>query len=263
MKKIISLMLALGTVGLANAGESVGSAKTTATIQSTCSIEANPIGFGVVSTPLMMQQSQSEMNIKCSNASAYTVDLAYGGIYGEGTSNSEYKLRYNWSNSSASQFDIYNNLGVKTGWISCGFGSQYGSVYLGNPIAGTLYGYTTTNTWVQDTKGVCTSDSTKSGTYPKGWVGSYSDTSGQPVGGPAYNYGVMIGASKGHTLAYSINLPGDSNKIWNNGNNSYNSTGNGDFQSIILVAKIIPENSGKPYPAPDIYLDTITAIISY
>ena len=262
MKKIIISILGLNAIALVNAGESVVNLKSTATMQATCSITVSPIGFGVVSTPLMSQSTQSEMSVRCSNASSYTIDLAYGGVYGQGISDSGYTMEYYSKSASSIQHEIRHSSGVSQGTIACGYASAIGQVYFQTTNIANLYGYTTTG-WQPDSKGACISNNTAVGTYPKGWVGVYNLPGKQSIGGSGYAYGVMNGMSKGDKLAYSIQVPGDSTKVWNAGNNSYKSSGNGEFQIIPVVAKIVPDNSGSKYPAPDMYLDTITAVISY
>ena len=265
MKKIMIILWGISLLGLANANEQIGELKSTATMNATCSISANSINFGVVATPLMIQTASNEMAVKCSNESAYTIDLTYGGIYGQGSSGSGYNIAHSYEFVYENQYTIYNNAGIVQGTITCGFGGAYtGKVHFSNTTIANLYGATWTPNVSQDISGACISNNTRSGTYPKGWVGTYNSKEKQSIGGKiGYEYGVMSGVSKGDALAYSIAVPGDSSKVWNAGVNSYKATGTGDFQTIAMEARIVPDKSGSKYPAPDMYLDTITAIISY
>jgi hypothetical protein len=83
------------------------------------------------------------------------------------------------------------------------------------------------------------------------------------IGSTPYAYGKMSGAAKGDSIAYSIQLPGDSSKVWNAGNYSYTTTGTGSNQSIPVVASLVPSQTASPYPSADTYLDTVIATISY
>ena len=49
-----------------------------ANIESFCKIETQDINFGVVALPLTAQSANAQMNVLCSNATAYKVDLEYG-----------------------------------------------------------------------------------------------------------------------------------------------------------------------------------------
>lgn len=262
MKKIIISLLSISLLGLANASEQTGELKSTATMNATCSISTASINFGVVATPLMMQTANSDMIVKCSNSSAYTINLAYGGIYGTG-STSDYSFRYRSTvNENGNMYSVITSTGSELGYINCG---TSGHVAFNSSVVANYFGYPSSNTniWVKDNTHICSTDGTLKGTTPNGWVGAYNATGTQPIGGSGYEYGIMNGVSRGDKLAYSISVPTDSNKVWNTGSNSYKATGNGDIQTIPMNAKIVPDKSGSKYPAPDMYSDTVTAIISY
>ena len=266
MKKIIiSTMFSLSFMNLANAGEKIGELKSSATIEATCLISTNQIGFGSISLPLLAQSAQSEMNVKCSNASAYTIDLAYGGIYGSGKADSGYTIKYTASDANKNQYNVSNSSGIVIGHISCGFSGTYANtVYFTNAEIANLYNSTVFNKWAKNSEiNACENNGSQSGSYPKGWFGKFNNSGTQSIGGSSYDYGIMNGISKGDKLAYVIQIPGDVNKVWNSGLNSFKSTGTGDNQIIPLIAKIVPDKSGSKFPAPDMYLDTVTAVISY
>ena len=236
----------------------------TAKVVVSCSIIADNINFGVLSSPLVSQSSNSNMNVLYNNNASYKIDLAYGGIYGAGGSvNPNYDIAFNYSTGSYNYYYIYGKSNNNVGFFACGFaGSEVGKAYFSNATVAGIYGYSSTS-WIVDTKKVCTSNGTATGTSPTGWVGAYNVSGKQPVGAAAYNYGVMAGAVNKNSVAYSISVPGDASKVWNLGNNSYTATGNGLNQSIPLNAKIIPGSSSSLFPAQDFYLDTVTATITY
>ena len=74
---------------------------------------------------------------------------------------------------------------------------------------------------------------------------------------------MITGGAYGDKIAYSIEVPGDSSKVWNAGVNSYSSTGTGATESIPVKASIIPSKSGSNYPVPDLYMDIVTTVISF
>ena len=262
MKKIIISLFSLSLFGFANASELTSELKSTATMNATCSIATDSINFGVVASPLMAQTASSDMTVKCNNSLPYTINLAYGGIYGTG-STSDYSFKYKSTpNDNGNLYSVITSSGSELGYINCG---TSGHVAFNSSVIATYFGYPATNTniWIKDNTHICSTDGTLKGTTPNGWVGAYNATGTQPIGGAGYSYGIMNGVSRGDKLAYSINVPGDSNKVWNTGVNSYKATGNGEIQTIPMNAKIVPDKSGSKYPAPDMYLDTVTAIISY
>lgn len=214
--------------------------QSSATLSATCSINAQSLSWGTLVLPLSAQYASSQMNILCNKGAPYTIDLAYGGVYGQGTGISNYYVIasygqctkagpcYTWIN-----YNIFNTSGVKTGTSSAtlsvtdskdytavkqGFASYMGCSYLGNNCN---------------------------------------------KGSPSYSYGIMSGLSKGDGVAYSIYVPNESSKVWNAGQNSYTDTGTGISQSIPINARLVPENSSSRYPAPDFYMDAITATINY
>ena len=237
----------------------------TAKIVVSCSINAETINFGIISSPLSSQASNSNMNVLCNNNASYKIDLAYGGIYGSGgSSNPNYDIVYGSTNSGFNNYVISGKTNNYVGSFNCGFSGAFaGKVYFYTNTAASIYGYSTTNDWITDTKSACVTNGTMTGTKPTGWIGAYNDTGKQPVGGAAYNYGVMAGTVNKNSVAYSISVPGDSSKVWNVGNNSYTATGNGLNQSIPINAKIVPGSSSSLFPAQDFYLDTVTATITY
>lgn len=82
---------------------------------------------------------------------------------------------------------------------------------------------------------------------------------GEPVN---FNYGKMVGASKGDNVAYSLEVPGKTGVVWNT-SNKYSATGTGETESIPVKATLVPSQSGSAYPIPDMYLDTVTAQVTF
>lgn len=247
MKKILLSMLVFATAS-ASANELTDNLTTTAKIENFCSISANDLNFGVVNLPLTAQSANSTMNVLCNNNTSYTIDLAYGGIYGSGSINGgkNYKLTFMGTGSAGSSYNIEEN-NKYIGYISCYDNNNVGfsSVAIAN-----LYGYSTKDRQ-PDPNDAC------SPTYSH-MPSKVSFTIGQP-----YDYGVMNGSFKNDKLAYSISLPDDSSKVWNAGNYSYSSKGIGSNQEIAINASLIPDKSSSKYIAQDTYLDTVTATISY
>lgn len=244
--------------GYVLADSSVKNFDATAKIENTCTISAEDVNFGVVYSPLTSQASNSTMNVHCTNATAYKIDLAYGGVYGSGSGSGE-KGSYTYTivreTSDNQAIKIYNNsVAISTAPrdIFCSKTSP-SYIFLYTKEAVDFYGDPNAvhDTYVADTKRLCAGNSVNRAVF---------DTLGQST---SYAYGVMKGSLRGDNLAYSISVPGDVTKVWNVGNSSYSATGNGESQEIVINAKIVPENSSSKYPAQDMYTDTVTAVIAY
>lgn len=238
-------MLVFATAS-ASANELTDNLTTTAKIENFCSISANDLNFGVVNLPLTAQSANSTMNVLCNNNTSYTIDLAYGGIYGQGTANpASYNVIRSSYTSKVSHWKINNSSGGLVAFFDC---YTSNSMYL-DAAATKLFGYASSGLQSSAKNDVC-----------KGlvYVGATNFTVGQP-----YDYGFMNGNLKGDKLAYSIQIPDDSTKVWNAGNHSYHSIATGNIQEIQLKASLIPDKSSSKYIAQDTYLDTVTATISY
>lgn len=229
---------------------------TSASIESYCKIETQDINFGVVNLPLTAQSANSQMNILCSNSTAYKIDLSYGGVYGSGTgmgNNKDYSYKVN-SNviEGWNRFDIIEN-NINIGYLSCSksLGSNY---VVFTPEVAKLYGTDWRNgTIMTDKFNACDVNSRSINAVTFSNLGKIA----------AYSYGVMNGSFNGDKLAYSIENPSDSSKIWNNGISSYEAIGIGSSQTINMNAKIVPESSSSSYIAADTYLDIVVATITY
>jgi spore coat protein U-like protein len=78
-----SLLLLLPTAS-SYAGTLSANTQATASVAATCTIAAQNLNFGALTLPLSSQSASTSMTVLCSKSHAYTVGLAYGGIYGSG-----------------------------------------------------------------------------------------------------------------------------------------------------------------------------------
>lgn len=269
------------------AKEAEGNFKASAEIKNMCLIKANDINFGVVALPLSQQSSSSEMTIRCSNKVGYKVDLTYGGKYfTPGTVNTDgiisYKQSYHIENENGVRYGyrLFNNdnpassgevitpEGLTTS-LNLGFtmnelgDMNYGDIYCNSTAPGKI-GYRTNeaatilnlepnkkNTWVADNSGFCSGGRINKTVF----VSKFGSVNPE--------IGLMKGAIKGDRLAYKITLPNDSSKTWSKGVNSYNSTGTGVEQKITVNSVILPISSSSLYVSQDVYLDNVTAEVTY
>jgi len=111
----------------------------------------------------------------------------------------------------------------------------------------------------------CTYSGTINGqsyTIPQDNIGGCPSTIQAQVAS-SYAYGKMIGTAKGDSIGYSIQVPGNPGKVWNNGQGNYTATGTGVSQTIPVVGTLVPAQSGSSYPTPDTYMDTVTATVNF
>lgn len=197
------------------------------------SISANSINFGNLLLPLSAQSSSGAIQLLCSKQAPYTIDLAYGGVYGQGKpGDGSY-----WEFTGSSNF---NNYYRRSGY----------------DVAA--------NRWVVLENRVLTRSNM--GYMSAAAVSSLGCTVNADrcyMGTTSYDYGVMKGMSKGDSVAYSIFIPGDTSKVWNAGKNSYSNSGTGQQEQINFQARIVPAQSSAAYPSPDFYADTVTATVKY
>jgi spore coat protein U-like protein len=240
--------LGLSPVSYSYAAGTSANTQATASISSVCTISAQNLSFGNLVLPLSAQSASTSMSVLCSNKSSYTIGLTYGGIYGSGISGNYWTAVSQACNSSTNASSMYYN-----------------------PLNpnGTAGGYVWTeyNTSGKVVGGACTtSPPGNSGTYVATLGYTASTTNGQyynPANTTVYNYGKMTGVANGDNIAYSIQVPNNPNQVWNNSNYSYSATGTGVTQSIPVVGKLVPAQSGSSYPTPDMYMDTVTATVNF
>jgi spore coat protein U-like protein len=227
--KLSTLALALSALSLASAQTATTPLKATATLNSSCTISATGVTFGAIMAPLNAQSSSGNMNILCNAGTAYTINLAYGGMYGQ-LGPGDYLAVGGTPQAGYIVYSRYTSTGVlipnSTVAIRDINYPSYAAV--GSALGGCTY-----------TPTACTFASS------------------------SYAYGKMIGVAKGDNIAYSISVPGNPGQVWNTGAGSYTGTGTGDTQSLPILAQIVPGQSGRPYPTADTYIDTVTATLSY
>ena len=230
MKKIISTLLLSSILTIPNMvmaqsnANKTGTFKVNSTLTATCSLSANSVNFGAFMLPLSAQSTSGSINLLCSKQAPYTIDLAYGGVYGQG------------------------QLEDGTYWVFTDAGPNNQNLYSK---------YSATDKLIKTqlvTRGLDVA-STLGCTYPSGYKCFTGKTS--------YDYGVMSGAAKGDKVAYAIYVPGDNSKVWNAGKNSYSGLGTGKEESLNFQAKIITAQSPNSFPTPDFYMDTVTATVTY
>lgn len=228
MSSILALSVSLSTESYA--GTSTASPKATATIPSACTISAQNIAFGNLVLPISAQTASSTMTVLCSNKASYTVGLAYGGVYGQG--------------------------GTNTGnyWVEEGCGAGTGGCFNDGTW---YYEYNASGTFIAKQE-----DNWATGQSPANTTGPYQVGGSYPEHYVAYAYGEMTGVAKGDHIGYFIAVPGGSN-VWNAGESNYTAAGIGSSQSITMKATLVPAQSTSSYPSPDSYMDTVVATISY
>lgn len=102
----LSSIVAISSFGVsANtyAGTISASTQATATLSSSCQISAQNLSFGNLVLPISSQGASSSMSVLCSKGHAYTVGLAYGGVYGQGgVSSGDY-----WAPATSAQTGLH------------------------------------------------------------------------------------------------------------------------------------------------------------
>lgn len=225
----------------AKAGSTSASQQATATVSSSCTISAQNLNFGNLVLPLSAQSASTSMSVLCSKNHAYTVGLAYGGVYGQG-------VPYGYSGlggyANGAEYTDANGQSVMNLGVWSSSGTQIGTITI--PYSATDAGR---ESEIYALTGYHTSVS-----------GVYYAVQGGATG---YTYGKMIGVAKGDNIAYSIAVPSQPSQVWNAGENNYTSTGTGSAQTIPVVGTLVPGQSGSTYPTPDMYMDTVTATVSF
>lgn len=269
MKSIIITILITIFIGQAVAANTTGSNKATATLSATCTISSNSVNFGMLILPLTTQSATSNMTVMCNKGAPYTIDLAYGGIYGQGSPASGYTFQFFGQVSARTQYQVRNASNQAIGLLDCytnfyGGGAAVELQGVGTmSIMQSLFGSSFVQNGTQYSNTGACKDASTANPSPTSWVGAYNAGGTQSIGSPAYSYGMITGIGKGNQLAYSIEVPGQPTKVWNMGVNSYTGTGIGTNQSISVKATLIPSKSSSSYPAPDIYQDTVTTNINF
>lgn len=242
------------------AGTSTANPKATATISAVCNISAQNLGFGSLVLPIASQSANSSMNVLCSKNAPYTIALAYGGVYGTGSSAVVDASLVQFAAASAypgSTDSTYNSqmssLKLWRVWNPGGEPSVIRSIqYYEYNAAGVQVGVVAINATASNPNALPTGSSTSDTGVKVNNVYTFG----------GYTYGKMIGVVSGDTVAYSIAVPGNPGQVWNAGAYSYTSTGTGATQSIPVIGTLVPSQTGA-YPTPDYYMDTVTATVSF
>jgi spore coat protein U-like protein len=249
---IASIIIPVIQMTPAYAASSTASNQATATVSAVCTIVAQNLNFGNLVLPLSAQSASTSMSVLCSKNHAYTVGLAYGGVYGVGSGYQTQTLYLSNYNATAYVSGTQTALSYYGGYNS-GVSWSAACQRNGSGCIPQNAGYTTAGSVASGAKGcpntgfACT---------------VYTTTQSQIVTG-TYSYGEMTGVASGDKVAYSIQVPGNPGQVWNTGNSSYSSTGTGADQSIPVVGTLVPAQSSGNYPTPDYYLDTVTATVSF
>lgn len=236
MKKILLGVFLCSALSMAHAENTTTTQKTTAILAATCTMSATSVSLGALILPLSNQSSTGQMSVLCNKQTNYKIDMAYGGIYGVGSSNPNLVLK-SINNGQAQYYNIETKVWGNNTFSTCGAGCI--------PT-----GYVNTKTTLPASYGgVCGTGG--NGCYVYAIPGSY------------YDYGILNGTSKGDKIGYYIGLPNDNSKVWNTGNNSHTGVGTGQVETLPLKVNILTNKSSSLYPAPDFYIDTVTSQITF
>lgn len=235
MRKIVRIILMaipLVSASTAFAETRSSSTKASASLVASCNITATNVNLGMIVLPLTNQAASSgKINVLCNNKATYKIDLAYGGVYGTGTSDPNQVL-VSKNNGQAVMYNVTTSTYGSNTFSVCGYAGCIPTGYKDSGVT----------TACLLTGGLC----------------AVYDT-----GSTFYNYGVLNGASKGDKIGYYIGLPNDNSKVWNTGNYSYSGTGTGITEELNFKVNVVINKSSSLYPAPDIYTDAVTAKVSF
>lgn len=243
MKMALAFTLTIGIgatlLSQAKAGSTSASQQATATLSSSCTLSTQNLSFGNLVLPLSAQSASTSMSVLCSKNHSYTVGLAYGGVYGQGTGDGSY----------------WEVIGCSTNHVAGITPPSCGNYYIW------WYEFNAAGTQIGSSQLYWPTSQAPTGVT--GYSGTTTQLGTKFALGSGYSYGIMTGVAKGDTIAYSIQVPGNSAEVWNAGNYSYTATGTGATQTIPVTGKIVPAQSGSTYPTPDMYMDTVTTTVSF
>lgn len=122
---LIALLSFIGLVNYARAGTSSANTQANATVSATCTISVQNLSFGNLVLPLSAQTASTSMNVLCSKNHAYTIGLAYGGIYGQGTvGGGGYYLPTGACGTYCEMWNQYSASGSYVGWTQTVMGQE-------------------------------------------------------------------------------------------------------------------------------------------
>lgn len=86
IKIALALLASFCALGTAQAQSNVATNTTKATAQlvASCEMTAQSVNFGNVMLPLTTQSATSNLNVLCNKGATYTIEMTYGGVYGQG-----------------------------------------------------------------------------------------------------------------------------------------------------------------------------------
>ncbi len=126
MRKILTATLAAGALsaGVAHSATTITSSfPVTATVQATCSVQANPLGFGTYTPGGGTVTSNSTISVQCTKGTGFTVALNGGTTTGGSIAQ---RLMVNGANTL--QYNLYTNAAL---------GTIFGDGTTGATVAGT------------------------------------------------------------------------------------------------------------------------------
>ncbi len=250
--KITTLMAAVLTPSLGFSQEN-SSIDVSAKVEPGCFLDAEDINFGVLQMPLIDSAAQSNIKIKCSK----DTNLMFHIEYGAGDSNYTYQVARNNILSPSlggglpfESIKIMNN-GIQLSSISwdmeC-WAAYPGKVYFNTYEAAELFGYTgQIQMYIDDNQGLCTNS------------GSFVDSSLNSLNSGS---GILSGLVSNEKIAYAIQSPTDSSKIWNR-TNKYSLVSDGQEQVVQMKAKINKSENPTHRMTPDTYQSTVTVVLNY
>ncbi|MHC3434950.1 spore coat protein U domain-containing protein [Delftia lacustris] len=225
-KKIWLALLGILVSSMAIAGNTTANMTATSVLAPSCTITAFSVNFGAFMLPLSAQSSSGSIDLLCTRDTPYTIEMAYGGVYGQGqTSDGSY-----WTLAKRDNGTLYYLY------------SEGGAFIKSSP----WFGVRATQAEIASSLGCMFDGNNRCQTAR-----------------PSYDYGMMSGAAKGDAVAYSIYIPGDNSKVWNSGKNSYSGRGTGEQEHLSFQLKIVPSQTSNKFPAPDFYKDAVTVNIRY
>ena len=203
--------------------------------------------------PLIDSTAQSNLKVKCSK----DTNLMFHIEYGAGDSNYTYQVARNNILSPSlggglpfESIKIMNNGSQLTSsyWDMECWSKYPDKVYFNTYEAAELFGYTgKVRIHIDDNQGLCTS----SGSFVGSSLNSLNSGSG-----------ILSGLVSNEKIAYAIQSPTDSSKIWNR-NNKYSLVSDGQEQVVQMKAKINKSENPTHRMTPDTYQSTVTVVLNY
>lgn len=232
--------------------------QTNAQLSSACTMTASSVTWGTLILPAVSQGATGNISLLCTKSTPYNISLAYGGIYGQGTTTTQLNagniyVKANDLNTAYSYTGtkVQNYYNLPNGLTPSNYMSILNSQY--NTGYGSYSTISPTTGGNAVPGGICATN------LCRVYANNSSITVINVTSGTIYDYGLMLNGSY-DSLKYVINLPNDSNQVWNTGYGVYNGVGLGVSENIPVRAKLIPTID---YPTPGVYLDSVTAKLNF